>query len=290
MSTRTTEAPPLSGQSGEHTPEIPRVDEVPDPKQSGDSPTGEQAAKASANEIELESPGVTQSMEADSDAKDNKQIIQSDADARMGEQSAAPGEIEGRDKLSSRNEKDSSEEDVSPSGTENGNGRENQVVHTKSVSIKGALKGGRRDIPIADKEIGEEDLVKNLEETEQIEITEEEMQKAWLAYADSVEKSHPRIYSTLKQHIPRMTEIGKISIQLNTQAQRENFVHNIKPGLNTFLQEKLANIEYVYETQLIANEVSGKKVYTDQDKLEYLMKKNRELEKFKTRFNLDFDD
>ena len=35
---------------------------------------------------------------------------------------------------------------------------------------------------------------------------------------------------------------------------------------------------------------NGKKLYTEQDKLEYLIKKNPELAQLKTRFNLDFDD
>ena len=37
-------------------------------------------------------------------------------------------------------------------------------------------------------------------------------------------------------------------------------------------------------------EKNGRKIYTDQDKLEYLMKKNPELGKLKSKFNLDFDD
>jgi len=86
-----------------------------------------------------------------------------------------------------------------------------------------------------------------------------------------------------------MNESGKIRIQLNTNAQRENFVLRIKPELTRYFQKNLADIDYIFETNLLENEASVKKVYTDQDKLEYLMKKNPDLEKFKSRFNLDFD-
>jgi DNA polymerase-3 subunit gamma/tau len=174
----------------------------------------------------------------------------------------------------------------------NGNGRENQVVHTKSFSIKGVLKGAVRDIPVEDKEIDEVDQVsKEFEKTAlvPVEITETVIQKAWETYANSLENSQPRIYSTLKQHKPTLGEQGKIFIHLNSNAQRENFIQNIKPGLTRYFQKNLANIEYVFETNLIANETTVKKVYTDHDKLEYMINKNKELEKLKTRFNLDFD-
>ncbi len=176
-----------------------------------------------------------------------------------------------------------------PSG--NGNGKENQEVHTISVSIKGVLKGIPRDIPVADEEISEDDVVKNLETlSEEItEITEEDIQKAWQAYADSIEDSQPRIYSTLKQHKPTMPEPGKIRLELISDAQRENFVQRIKPELTKYLQENLANIEYVFETNLLSNETALKKVYTDHDKLEFMIRKNAALDLMKKRFNLDFD-
>jgi hypothetical protein len=43
-------------------------------------------------------------------------------------------------------------------------------------------------------------------------------------------------------------------------------------------------------TEIADVEQNGKKIYTEQDKLDYLMKKNPELGELKTRFNLDFDD
>ena len=174
-------------------------------------------------------------------------------------------------------------------GTENG--RENQVVYTKSVSIKGVLKGKPREIPVAKKEISEEDQVARDagEGDSTIEVTEADMQRVWKEYAESIKNSHPRIFSTLNQQIPAMTNNGIIQIQLNTNAQREYFVHTIKPELTRYFEKRLANIEYVFETNLIANESMAKKVYTDQDKLDYLISKNPDLGEMKSRFNLDFD-
>jgi DNA polymerase III alpha subunit (gram-positive type) len=168
---------------------------------------------------------------------------------------------------------------------------ENQVVHTKSISIKGVLKGASREIPVADEEISEDDVVAELEKDleKEVEIKESDLQKAWQDFATSIEKDHPRIYSTMKQYGPTMKSSGKIKIELGSNAQRENFINNIKPMLTKYLQTHLANIEYDFEAGLIANGEVGKKVYTDNDKLDYMIKKNADLENLKNTFNLDFD-
>jgi len=44
------------------------------------------------------------------------------------------------------------------------------------------------------------------------------------------------------------------------------------------------------QAEVSEKEPNGKRIYTEQDKLEFLQKKNPELAKLKTRFNLDFDD
>ncbi|MEX0980937.1 MAG: hypothetical protein WDZ47_02495 [Bacteroidales bacterium] len=182
-------------------------------------------------------------------------------------------------------------DDMSDEKNGTDNGRENQVVHTKSVSIKGVLKGKPREIPVAEKEISEEDQVaRDAGGTDStIEVTEADIQRVWKEYAESIKKSHPRIFSTLNQQIPAMTSNGIIQMQLNTNAQQEYFVHTIKPELTRYFQKRLANIEYVFETNLVANESMAKKVYTDQDKLDYLISKNPDLAEMKSRFNLDLD-
>jgi DNA polymerase III subunit gamma/tau len=165
------------------------------------------------------------------------------------------------------------------------------VVHTRSVSIKGVLKGRPREIPVDEKEIGETDQVAkdDLSAQEIVEITEADIQRVWNEYASSVQKTHPRIYSTLNQQVPSMTGDDKIRIRLNTNAQREYFIQTIKPELTRFLRQNLADMEYVFEIELAENQNGAKKIYTDQDKLDYLISKNPELGKLKSRFNLDFD-
>ena len=80
-----------------------------------------------------------------------------------------------------------------------------------------------------------------------------------------------------------------MKILLNTEAQKENFIKNIKPKLVAYFKKEFGLKDYLIEAIIEANNVVEKKVYTDQDKFDYLLSKNPELGKLKTLFNLDFD-
>ena len=113
--------------------------------------------------------------------------------------------------------------------------------------------------------------------------------KAWEDYASSIEKTKPRIYSTLVNNRPVVRSDGNVLVLLNSESQRDNFSKNIKSGLVAYIKNAtgLPGIEIVTEVSEITQ--NGKKIYTEQDKLEFLVGKNPELGKLKTRFNLDFD-
>ena len=113
---------------------------------------------------------------------------------------------------------------------------------------------------------------------------------AWNDYAASMEKLKPRIFSTLVNNRPVVRSDGALMVLLNSEAQRDNFVKNIKSELVAYIKNEtgLESVEILCEVS--ESKQNGKKIYTEQDKLEYLLKKNPELGKLKSRFNLDFDD
>ena len=113
---------------------------------------------------------------------------------------------------------------------------------------------------------------------------------AWKAYAASNEKKQPRIYSTLINNRPVVKADGTVMVLLNSEAQRDNFMKNIKSQLVNFILHETGMETLEIITEIAEVEQNGKKIYTEQDKLDYLMKKNPELGQLKTRFNLDFDD
>ena len=113
--------------------------------------------------------------------------------------------------------------------------------------------------------------------------------KAWNDYTASIEKSKPRVFSTLQNNKPQITDEGVIEVMLNTETQRDNFNKNIKSKLSAFIRSEtgMPVIDIVAGVQ--ENQRDAKKIYTDQDRLDYLIKKNPELGELKTRFGLDFD-
>ena len=176
----------------------------------------------------------------------------------------------------------------------NGNGA-SRIVRSSGISIRDRLKG--TSVPVG-----------NETETEPTQLTEEHAEqtevhgsdskpvdpdavlRAWNDYARSIEKSKPRIFSTLTSNRPVVLGDGAVRVLLNSEAQKDNFNKNIKSELVGFIQSKtgIAKVEII--TEVTEGVENGKKIYTEQDKLEFLIKKNPDLGILKNRFNLDFDD
>jgi len=173
------------------------------------------------------------------------------------------------------------------SRTENGN---SGLVRTPGISIKDSLKGTSAvKIPANDITSGPEQQIQ-ADEDKPASADPDALIHAWGKYAASMEKKKPRIYSTLVNNRPVVRADGAVIVLLNSEAQRDNFIKNIKSELLAYIQDAtgLSGVEII--TEVAENAQNKKKIYTEQDKLEYLVKKNPELGKMKSRFNLDFDD
>jgi len=163
-------------------------------------------------------------------------------------------------------------------------------VLKSSISIKNSLQAVREgtedDSSEHDAELADQaDLP-----VEEATVDPDSILKAWNDYADSIEHSLPRIYSTLKYNRPVVKPDGTVAVLLNSEAQHENFIKNIKSGLLDYIIRATGFWGLEIQTEVAAVEQNGNKIYTVQDKLDYLMKKNPELGKLKAKFNLDFDE
>jgi len=173
-----------------------------------------------------------------------------------------------------------------------GNGA-SRIVRSSGISIRDSLKG-----PSAPVEHDTEPALASEEPTKYTEPTDGDSKKAdpdavlraWNDYALSIEKSKPRIYSTLTSNRPVIRGDGSIQLLLNSESQRENFNAKIKSELVGFIRSKtgFSGVEII--TEVAESMENAKKLYTEQDKLDFLIKKNPELGMLKSRFNLDFDD
>jgi len=163
------------------------------------------------------------------------------------------------------------------------------LVRAPGISIKDSLKGTSSvevmpDDPVPDVQAEQGD------EDKSAPTDPDALIRGWNDYAKSIEKLKPRIYSTLVNNRPVVRGDGAVMVLLNSEAQRDNFIKNIKSGLLAYIRDAtgISNVEIL--TEVSENEQVEKKIYTEQDKLEFLIHKNPELGKLKTRFNLDFDD
>jgi DNA polymerase-3 subunit gamma/tau len=164
------------------------------------------------------------------------------------------------------------------------------LVRTRGISIRESLKGTSSTGAQLDAQPSEELVqAEPLDETE-APADPDAILHAWNQYAASIEKSKPRIYSTLVHNRPVLRGDGTVKVVLNSEAQRDHFVKNIRSEMVEFIKRTagLSTVDII--TEVSETEQNGTKIYTEQDKLDYLAGKNPDLIKFKSRFNLDFDD
>ena len=158
--------------------------------------------------------------------------------------------------------------------TENGASR---TVRKPSISIRDSLKGTAEtensEPEPAGTPGGESGPVKQHETP----FDPDRILKAWDEYAGSIEKTHPRVSSTLRTGKPVVKEDGTIFLLLNSEAQRDNFMKNIRPDLIKHLREATGTGSIEIRAGITEPESNGKKIYTDQDKLDYLIRKNPDL-------------
>jgi DNA polymerase-3 subunit gamma/tau len=182
--------------------------------------------------------------------------------------------------------------DVQPSPepvSQTGNGV-SSMVRSPGISIKESLKGTITVKVPADELSSEPEQEKQTDDNKAASADPDAIIHAWKAYAASMEKTKPRIHSTLVNNRPVVRADGAVMVLLNSEAQRDNFIKNIKSELLAYIQDETGLSKVEILTEVAENEQNEKKIYTEQDKLEYLVKKNPELGKMKSRFNLDFDD
>ncbi|TFH20004.1 MAG: hypothetical protein E4H10_17155 [Bacteroidia bacterium] len=174
----------------------------------------------------------------------------------------------------------------------NGNGA-SRIVRSSGISIRASLKG--TSVPVENETEPTQLTEEHAEQTEapgsdSKPVDPDAVLRAWNDYAHSIEKSKPRIFSTLTSNRPVVLGDGAVKVMLNSEAQKDNFNKNIKSELVGFIQNKTGISKVEIITEVTEGVENGKKIYTEQDKLEFLIKKNPDLGILKNRFNLDFDD
>jgi DNA polymerase-3 subunit gamma/tau len=118
------------------------------------------------------------------------------------------------------------------------------------------------------------------------EFTPEAFEVAWNNFTDQLKGEGTRIVSMFKSIRPELENDRFLRIHLNNAAQKDTFILNYKPKLVSFLEERFGLTEIDIETTVDLSEESDL-LYSDEQKLNYLINKYPILKEMKKSFNLD---
>lgn len=156
-----------------------------------------------------------------------------------------------------------------------------------SLSIKNALKGDYKPTQEVQKVEESKQIIKTENTvTEAQPFTLAELEKAWNDYALSIKADKPRMNSLLKASTPILGDNFEVTFSLSNDLQ-EKAIQKEQAAILASLQKKLNNGKISLKI-IIKKENVKKALYTDKDKLNYLIEKNPNVSKLTQNFKLDF--
>jgi DNA polymerase-3 subunit gamma/tau len=121
-------------------------------------------------------------------------------------------------------------------------------------------------------------------------VQEGALQTHWHEYAEQIREEKPRMAVALRNLSPIITDGFRIAVHFSNRSQLENFRTHIHHDLECFLKQKLKRSGLVIDAQLDETpEVQHNKLYTSEEKFQYLNKKNPLLNKFLQQLNLELE-
>jgi hypothetical protein len=116
-------------------------------------------------------------------------------------------------------------------------------------------------------------------------FTEEMLFEKWAELLETL-NDRPNLKSTLNRK-PILGKDGKLLLKIDNLVQEE-LIRNNKSQLVTWLRSQLKNSSVDLTTEVLYVPIQ-KSAYTDSEKFDEMLKKNKNLALLKQRFNLDFD-
>ncbi|MBN1117970.1 MAG: hypothetical protein JXA77_12230 [Bacteroidales bacterium] len=120
-------------------------------------------------------------------------------------------------------------------------------------------------------------------------IDSESVLQYYQDYLNKLKTEHPRLFSALNAQKPVFAN-EKLELVFQNNAQLEDFKLRAKPGLLSYLKEKLETDAFdILENVAEVEKMEKPTLYSDQEKLSHMVEKNPALQKLKNKFKLDFD-
>ncbi|MFC2097321.1 DNA polymerase III subunit gamma/tau [Bacteroidota bacterium] len=157
----------------------------------------------------------------------------------------------------------------------------------KTISIKDAIKGNQ----VSKESISDftdnnpllsDDKVKDLKN----EFSQEKLVEKWKMFSEGLKNNEPRLYNTLSAHLPVLKDNYHIEVILNNPLQ-DKAIKGKWHELLIFLKKNLENGSITLETKIARTE--NNKLYTDEEKFDYLNEKNPNIGELRHKLNLDFE-
>jgi len=164
----------------------------------------------------------------------------------------------------------------------------------RTTSIKNALSGSsqKEDSQKPDDSKAELNQPENniLDNPEEKAVSQDEVLKAWISFAEQIQKDRPAHFSLMQLYKPILKDNSTIIIQFEGQLQIDLF-NEIKKDLLTHLKKSLSilNIDIVEEIVDNIDDNGKPRLYTPDDKFRFMAERNPALIRFKQRLNLDID-
>lgn len=118
-------------------------------------------------------------------------------------------------------------------------------------------------------------------------FTQDQLNYFWKRFVEDIDA--PQLKSALSSRLPLLTDVWKISYELDNELQNQRIVLELKPQLLGFLRQNLANEKIEIEFTISENKDYKPEVpYTDAEKWQALADKYPALISMKNKFNLDF--
>ncbi len=151
------------------------------------------------------------------------------------------------------------------------------------ISIRKVISGNARE-----EEKVSEPPPETIQEIPRREFTAEELDAAWISFAEEIMEESPRIANALRSVRPEAEPDGTIQVRLDNLTLKETIDQTFRQPLENHLRQSLENGYIKLKTTVEPTE-RNEILYSPEQKFNHLAARNPSLKELKRTFNLDFE-
>ena len=118
-------------------------------------------------------------------------------------------------------------------------------------------------------------------------FNQEDLEKAWVLFTESLLKDSPNLYSTLTKQKPKLKENHLIVLDIDNKVQDKE-IRERRADIHEFLRRELNNYKLRLETNILENQESSK-AYFPEEIYQKMAEKNPNIKKLKDQLDMEID-